>query len=468
MAKYTEIEIKVNITDGTCNISTGNYPLNTPLHIQLQPNKLHGITDVSLKYPPYLMYKYTSTDNIAFSEIFRQLSDTEDIWVLDTELQYNYATTEDMYCTISYSYPLKYSEVKNNLVRCSTDTPDGTYPFIERTIMIIADAGHEFHVAPKISYYAQDKTTVPWQWKYFDYEFEMVTESEYRYTFTPNSRNEIYTVSAEAVSKTTVTDKYGLIVAYKPTKDILVQLSKVRFVTPTLNSINVDNAILYIVTEEYIDTAKYIISLRKMYFKIETTLEENICLGPYKTEILCPVIGSDIITMNMGTIAIAGRHQNIMDYKNTDMEIYLPFIGFINIEPSDFMDKAISLRYEINIINGDALAIISADNEVMKMLSCNVSFSVPYQLNYHEDVNTQLEPNTNYLLSEKPFIYVKSYNASTPNSNIPYNDTKFYAKFNDVHGYTQATEIDFNVIHDYITKTEIDEIIQLLETGVFL
>lgn len=466
MAKYTEIEITINITNGNCNIATGVYPLNTPLHIQIQPNKLYGI--VNANKPPKLAYRHASTGLASFSESFKQSTDTPDVWVLDTELQYYYAGTEDMYCTVTYEYERRYTEIKNNLIRCVTDTPDDVYPFTERTITLTADSNCEFHVTPKISYYTYDETTIPWEWKYWDYEFERVSESEYKYTFTPNKDNKIYTVSAEAVSKTDVTDKYGLIAAYKPTKDILLQLSKVRFATPKLNSVKVDNAVLYVATEEYVDTAKYMVSLRKMYFKIETTINENICLGPYNTEIECPVIGTDIITINMGTIAIAGRYQNIMDYKNTDMEIYLPFIGFTDIEPADFMDKAISLRYEINVINGDALAVLSADNQVMKMISCNASFPVPYRLNDREDVNTQLEPNTNYLLSEKPFIYVKSYNASVPDAKMPYNDTKFYAKFREVHGYTQATEIDFEVIHNYITKTEIDEIIQLLETGVFL
>jgi len=465
MAKYTEIEIQVNITNGNCNISTGVFPLNTPLHIQIQPNKLYGI--INENKPPRLAYVYPATGLAAFSEPF-QKSATADVWELDTNLQYYYAETEDMYCTVKYTYDRKYAEIKNNLVRCETDVPDGAYPFTEQTITLKANENCEFHVTPKISYYAYDETTVPWEWRYWDFEFERISESQYKYTFTPNSDNKIYTVSAEAVAKTDVTDKYGLIALYKPTKDILVQLSKVRFATPKLNSVKVDNAVLYVATEEYVDTAKYMISLRKMYFHIETSIEENICLGPYNTEISCPVIGTDIITLNMGTIAIAGRHQNIMDYKNTDLQIYLPFIGFIDLPPADFMDKAITLKYEINVIDGNALAILYADDEVMKMESCNASYPIPYRLNERENVNTTLQPNTNYLLSEKPFIYVKSYNAAVPDTQIPYHDTKFYAKFSDVHGYTQATEIDFNVVHDYITTSEIDDIKRLLETGVFL
>lgn len=461
---YTDVEIKLNITNGGANISAGRYPLNTPLHIELTPNKLYG----SGTKAPKLSYCYASSGYAAFSQTFTE-SDTKDVWVLDTSLQYYALATEDMYCIITYTYEKKYSEIKNNLTRCTTDISDGVYPIgTSITISLNADENCEFHVTPKISYYAYDKTSTPWKWVYMDFEFSHISESSYQYTFTPNKENSIYTVSAEAVSKTDITDKYGLIAAYKPTKDILVDLSKVRFYKRVPESVKVGDATIVLVNDEYVDTAQYMVSLRKMYFQIETSIAENICLGPYNTEIECPVIGTDIITLNMGSIAIAGKYQNVMDYKNTDMQIYLPFIGFMDLEPSDFMDKAISLKYEVNVINGDAVAVLYADNEIMKMWNCNASFPVPYRLNDRENVNSTLEPNTNYLLSEKPFIYVKSYNAAIPDAEIPYNDTKFYSKFSDVHGYTQATEIDLTVIHNYITNTEIENIKQLLENGVFL
>lgn len=461
---YTDVEIRLNITNGGCNIEAGRYTINTPLHIEITPNKLYG----TVTKTPRLYYCYASTGMSAFNQQFTKSEDS-DVWYLDTSLQYYELSSVDMYCKVSCTYEKKYSEIKNNLTRCVSNLPDDVYEIgKEITITLYADENCEFHVTPKISYYDYDKTSTPWKWVYMDFEFERFSESIYRYTFTPNADNDIYTVSAEAVMKTDITDKYGLIAVYKPTKDILVQLSKVRFYKQSPESVKVGGATIVLMNTEYIDTANYAISLRKMYFSIETSVNENICLGPYNTEIPCDVIGSDIITLNMGTIAIAGRYQNIMDYKNTDMQIYLPFIGFVDLSPSDFMDKAITLKYEVNVINGDALAVLYADNEIMKMMNCNASFPVPYRLNDRENVNTTLEPNTNYLLSEKPFIYVKSYNEAIPDSRLPYNDTKFYAKFSDVTGYTQATEIDLTVIHDYITTSEIDEIKQLLNSGVFL
>lgn len=466
MATYTDVEIRVKITNGICNIATGRYPLNTPLHIELTPSTgIYGITGAT---KPYLKWFYTGGGSAAaFSQVFTKSDTHPDKWVLNTEMAYYQASSNDMYCTITYTYNKKYSEVKSNLTHCIASLPDGYYPYEEQNITVTADAGFEFQLEPTISYYVLDKSQIPNKYVYTDFTMNRVSESEYNYTFIPDSHNAKYTVNAVAVAKTDVTDKYGLIALYKPSKDILVELSHVRFASPKLDKVEVDGTVLYVGTDEYIDTAKYMISLRKMYFKINTTIEENICLGPYNTKIMCPVIGTDIVTMDMGSIAIAGRHQNNMDYKNTEMQMYLPFIGFVDLSPSDYMDKEISLKYEINLVDGDALAVLYAEGNVMQTYACNVSYPVPYRLNFRDNVDTELKPNTNYLLSEKPFVYVKSYNATAPDATLPYKDTKFYSKFSDVHGYTEATEIDFEVVHDFITKTEIDEIIDLLKSGVF-
>ena len=462
----TDIEIRFEITNGSANHVTGRFPLNTPLHIEITPDKLYGVPE--LHKTPALTYHYSGTGNTAFTERFT-LSDN-DKWILDTSLQYYQAPTQSMYCTVSYEYIRKYAEIKNNLIRCSTDHADGFYPLGEITIKVTADDHAEFQVTPIISYYEYDKTSLPWKKVYKDHDFQIVNEAEYTITVTLEESNEVYTVSAEAVEKTDVTDKYGLICVYKPDKDTLVKLSKVRFSRPERKQETVNGVSMMIFTEdEYIDTiSKYAVSLRKMYFKVRTTVTENICLGPYNTEISCPVVGTDVITLDMGTIAITGRHNNIMDYRNTEIVIYLPFAGFVTLETADYMDKTVSLKYEINVINGDALAVISADGNVMRMIGCNASYPVPYRLDDREYVNSELQANTFYLLQEKPFIYVKSFNEAEPDAKMPYNTTKYYAKFADVHGYTQATEIDYTVIHDYITKTEIDEIIRLIESGIFL
>ena len=83
-------------------------------------------------------------------------------------------------------------------------------------------------------------------------------------------------------------------------------------------------------------------------------------------------------------------------------------------------------------------------------------------------MSTGITAPSNVLEDTPPYILIKTGIALQPDSQKPYKDTKFYAKFGDLTGYTEADEIDFEVLSTQITKTEIDEIIQLLHNGVFL
>ena len=79
----TDVEIRLNITNGGCNIEAGRYPINTPLHIEITPNKLYG----TVTKTPRLYYCYASTGMSAFNQQFTKSEDS-DVWYLDTSLQY--------------------------------------------------------------------------------------------------------------------------------------------------------------------------------------------------------------------------------------------------------------------------------------------------------------------------------------------------------------------------------------------
>ena len=452
------IQLDININNGACNITKGDYERGEKIRIEISPSKLYGVKSTTLKAS--LIY-YRFETKVA-TENFTQDGDK---WVLETDLTAD--NGQAISCTIKYlGYERKYVEVKNNLSNIITDTPDGLYTLDEMTITLKASDGYEIKVPPLISYYTVDTSTLPQKVVYSDFEFTLNESNDYVYTFKPATRNEVYTVSGEAVMNSKISDKYGIITAYKPDNNILSRLSKARFMTPNVTSQDIMGTTVYFTNYDYIDIGKYIISLKRFYFEIDTSSNESITLGPYNTEIECPVIGSDVVVLDMGSIGIMGKHKNSMDYNNTDLVIYLPFVGFESLNTSDFMDKIVNVKYEVNVINGESVAIVYADGEPMVMYSCNTSFDVPYMMNGRNEINANI--SNNYMLSEKPFIQIKSYNKATPDESLPYNTTKFYSQFNKVHGYTQATEINFSVVNDFITSSEIDEIINALSSGVFL
>ncbi len=418
------------------------------------------VTDIYYKPVeiPTLVFMPQYNPTIITKQEFIQI-DTQ-TWELTTNflVEYNGNYRAQLKCVCEQGYAYVKTQLKNAEINHET----GQYLPVETTFVITCANNYEFQIIPIIEY--GDKYE-----RYTD-EFEKVDDCTYKLvdTLVPSWN---YNIIGEAVKKSIILDKYGLITVYRPTKDELTAISKSRWVKVELQPAVTSSSgvvLIYNLQEEYIDTAKYVVSLLKLYCKLEPDSRDKLYFGPYDMHMECDIIGNDIITLDCGTVMIKGTHGNSIDYDETDIQAYLPFIGFISLSTADFMDKEIQLQYQVNVINGDALAVFRNNGDVIASFGCNISFEIPYQLGGNEFQHTAIQPNTNYLLNEPPFIYVKTHNATNPDEHLPYHDTKVYRKFGDLTGYTEAREIDLHILSSQITKPEIDEIIQLLETGVFL
>ena len=357
-------------------------------------------------------------------------------------------------CVLTYAY------VNVSLSNCTCNYPKGEYIDTDTTFEITCNNDYEFQIMPTLNYTVSNES--------YSREFSKIDDCTYRIT-EKLVKGRYYNIVGEASKKTIFTDKYGLITAYRLTIEELREISKSRWNKRELNPVSVSGTTIYYVpNDEYIDTAKYVVSLIKLFIKLNTENKDKLYFGPFDMDMECDTIDNDLVVLNCGSVYIKGVYGNSIDYEDTDIEIYLPYIGFTKLVTTDFMNKNVSLSYQVNVINGESLAIISADNNVMATYSCNISVHIPFQLGSNEYINPELSPNNNYLYNENPFIYVKAHCAVNPDETLPYHDTKFYAVLGTLSGYTEATEIDFEVISDFITKTEIDEIKSLLSNGVFL
>lgn len=355
---------------------------------------------------------------------------------------------------------LTYAYVNISLSNCICNYPKGEFIDTDTTFEIKCDDKYEFQITPTFTYSIGTDS-------YSD-EFNKIDDCTYRIT-RKLVKGRYYNIVGEASKKTVFTDKYGLITAYRLTIEELREIAKSRWNKREINPVSVSGTTIYYVpNDEYIDTAKYVVSLIKLFIKLNTENKDKLYFGPFDMNMECDTIDNDLVVLNCGSVNIKGIYGNSIDYDDTDIEIYLPYVGFIKLATTDFMNKNVSLSYQINVINGESLAIISADNNVMATYSCNISVHIPFQLGANEYINLEFSPNNNYLYNESPFIYVKTHCAVNPDETLPYHNTKFYSVLGKLSGYTEATEIDFEVISDFITKTEIDEIKSLLSNGVFL
>lgn len=427
-------------------------------------------------------YKYMNTDDIPELRTFNRYSseftlNTESFTMSETSSKRFELTTDfERINTLTANNPdneyrlglrcrcvASTAYVSVNLKNCRCNYSKGEYLPVSTTFIVECDSNYEFQEIPYIVYGSSNYNAKS------EY-LEKVDDTTYKITLSLKTEYD-YIITGEGIKKSNITERYGLFTAYKADKHDLQMLAQIRFQEVKIEPYTVGGQTIapayMTVDDKYIDTAKYIVSLIKIYVDIQATEKANVKLGAYDTELECYVIEDDLITLDFGSVEVKGIYGTAIDYDDTDMQIYLPYLGFTKIEPVDFMNKKVSLKYQVNILNGDSLAILYADDDVIATYTCNIAIQVPYQLNSGEYTQTAINPNSNYLYKSKPFLYVKTHKP-VDDGNIPYRNTSFYSILGDLSGYTEASEIAYKVISDFITLSEIEEIKSLIAQGVII
>lgn len=67
-------------------------------------------------------------------------------------------------------------------------------------------------------------------------------------------------------------------------------------------------------------------------------------------------LSSQYKTVSFGTLAIPENWGSFLDYSHTDIELYLPFIGSVTIDPSECMGGTINVEYTVDFLTGQCVA----------------------------------------------------------------------------------------------------------------
>ena len=99
-----------------------------------------------------------------------------------------------------------------------------------------------------------------------------------------------------------------------------------------------------------------IISCKAIPYAISGTTQE-ITLGNVKTGVNGEKISQNFSKQTIGSVAIAEHYHNFLDYAPyTNVIIYLPYIGFKELDASLVMGKTIRIEYTLDVITGGCLA----------------------------------------------------------------------------------------------------------------
>ena len=102
-----------------------------------------------------------------------------------------------------------------------------------------------------------------------------------------------------------------------------------------------------------------IISLGTVPFNVATTAAEEVKFCGVPSGISMKPISSQYIQIDCGTKKVDKFWDTALDYNNyTKMKLFLPFIGFVDLNTDDANGAEITVKYNIDLYTGDALAFV--------------------------------------------------------------------------------------------------------------
>lgn len=351
----------------------------------------------------------------------------------------------------------KEATVITHLTNCVV-SPDISV-FVERTqvtLTLTCSENYSFQDIPYISENITGSTITETQFtKISDREYSLTLPTGDFYTVSGTQIEYFIDVYGMAIFDSETVNKYGLVLLYKPNKDILKSLSLVRFV-------NVSSG----VTE---DLGQYITSLKRIYLDVESVGSANIICGKNDTGILCPMINDDDIIINLGNVSINGLYQNGLDNKNLDIDLILPFIGIVKLDSAIMANKTINVKYKCNLITGSCIAYVYlVENETLHLQGTyngNIGFNVPYILKTDsiQVYNQQVSSDSIFNVIPQLKLYE---NAKANSNNFIYN-TDLIIRVGDIpNGYFSVEKIINSNNSRVILNEELTEIENILKRGV--
>lgn len=132
--------------------------------------------------------------------------------------------------------------------------------------------------------------------------------------------------------------------------------------------IGVNSAVMTNINKQTLDSKylDYIIDCHIIPVRPNVALPTNLSIGGrtiYKQG--NPVL-QDYIDFNCGSISIGARYNNQFDFTNVSYKLYLPFIGFVTLNPSycSPVDASkpvqLGVKYRFNVIDGSCLAFVTS------------------------------------------------------------------------------------------------------------
>lgn len=109
----------------------------------------------------------------------------------------------------------------------------------------------------------------------------------------------------------------------------------------------------------FADPMQGIIGLHKIFATPATGGAQTIKVGYLDSGVSSAVVTNQYTDIDCGTVNVAEYFGNVFDYEDTQIRLYLPFIGIVDLSTSDVMRSSVHVIYHVDVITGACLADVN-------------------------------------------------------------------------------------------------------------
>ena len=120
-----------------------------------------------------------------------------------------------------------------------------------------------------------------------------------------------------------------------------------------------------------------IVSCKSIPLSLKGTTQK-IILGNVDTGVNGDKVSNNFTKQNIGSISITEKYHSFLDYAPyTNVIIYLPYVGFKELDTNLVMGKTLSISYTVDIITGGCLCQIKSNNVKLYEFNGNMGIDIP-------------------------------------------------------------------------------------------
>lgn len=240
---------------------------------------------------------------------------------------------------------------------------------------------------------------------------------------------------------------------------------------PTNENMEVINNVIFLLGSETVDVMHYFSSYKKFFCIIPIEGYKQLKASEYDFGVTAPYTKSYTLNIDCGSIQIDETFKSVMDYAPfSRLTIFLPFIGFQELDVSMVMNNVLHVVYTVDVLSGRCLAklfVVIEDNECCiaeygGTIASDEVFSSSGQYNGSYELLTSMQLGdlqTYVLISNKEPLEgnVSEYDGYPTNEVIKVGDVTGFIAYDNIFAVGMTA-----------TETEKREIESILKSGVLV